>query len=241
MLGPSRPPSILSEGETWREVLDDDIREFRRVQVISSKSAEQSSWNDFVGSAIKSALELNLPDGLKISFSNWLLTINSMKQWRLYPQLIATMFEEKYLNSKPRFELTDFDIVNHRSAPFGTGQAASSRQMRRSFSGTISISGHEHAVRGRGNGPISALANALTESLGINLVLVDYKEHAIGEAQSIKAATYIECSTGSSLTKWGVGIHEDVVQASLMALLSAASSVSLPHSIRLMDLTLDRI
>ena len=42
----------------------------------------------------------------------------------------------------------------------------------------------------------------------------------------MKAATYIECTASSSQEKvWGVGIHEDVVQASLIALLSAASSV----------------
>jgi len=41
----------------------------------------------------------------------------------------------------------------------------------------------------------------------------------------VKAATYIECTAAGSNDKvWGVGIHHDVVQASLIALLSAASS-----------------
>jgi hypothetical protein len=59
------------------------------------------------------------------------------------------------------------------------------------------------------------------------LDVADYKEHAIGGGRDVKAATYIECTATSSHEKvWGVGIHEDVVQASLIALLSAASSVS---------------
>jgi 2-isopropylmalate synthase len=59
------------------------------------------------------------------------------------------------------------------------------------------------------------------------LDVADYKEHAIGGGRDVKAATYIECTAASSHEKvWGVGIHEDVVQASLIALLSAASSVS---------------
>ena len=89
----------------------------------------------------------------------------------------------------------------------------------------IAIDGSQHPIVGVGNGAISSLANAL-HSLGIDLDVADYKEHAIGEGREVKAATYIECTASSSHEKvWGVGIHEDVVQASLIALLSAASSV----------------
>ena len=96
------------------------------------------------------------------------------------------------------------------------------------FKGVISIDGHEHHVTGTGNGAISSLANALDLSQGMGLDIADYKEHAIGEGKDVKAATYIECTTSSSKqqTVWGVGIHEDIVQASLMALLNAASSVA---------------
>jgi 2-isopropylmalate synthase len=95
------------------------------------------------------------------------------------------------------------------------------------FKGVIAIDGQEHHITGVGNGAISSLANAL-KSLGIDLDITDYKEHAIGEGKEVKAATYIECTaSGNKQQKvWGVGIHEDVVQASLMALLSAASSVT---------------
>jgi 2-isopropylmalate synthase len=96
------------------------------------------------------------------------------------------------------------------------------------FKGVIAIDGQEHHITGVGNGAISSLANAL-KSLGIDLDITDYKEHAIGEGKEVKAATYIECTTASGDKQqkvWGVGIHEDVVQASLMALLSAASSVT---------------
>ncbi|KAK5015951.1 2-isopropylmalate synthase (Alpha-isopropylmalate synthase) (Alpha-IPM synthetase) [Cryomyces antarcticus] len=92
------------------------------------------------------------------------------------------------------------------------------------FSGVIEIDGQEHHIKGVGNGALSSLANAL-KTLGIELDVADYKEHAIGVGRDVKAATYIECTAANSAQKvWGVGIHEDVVQASLIALLSAASS-----------------
>ena len=83
-------------------------------------------------------------------------------------------------------------------------------------------------MQGLGNGPISSLANAL-RSVGVHLDVADYKEHAIGEGTDVKAASYIECTTsGSNQKVWGVGIHVDVVQSSLIALLSAASNVYVP-------------
>ena len=90
------------------------------------------------------------------------------------------------------------------------------------------MNGRQHHLSGVGNGAISSFANALNQSLGIVLDVTDYKEHAIGEGKEVKAATYIECTTSGNEQKkvWGVAIHQDVVQASLMALLSAASSTT---------------
>lgn len=89
----------------------------------------------------------------------------------------------------------------------------------------VSIDGVEHSVKGTGTGPISSFANSL-RPLGIDLDVVDYKEHSIGKGRDVKAATYIQCTAAGVKEKvWGVGIHEDVVQASLAALLSCAASV----------------
>lgn len=94
----------------------------------------------------------------------------------------------------------------------------------RIFEGVVAVDGKEVKLRGRGNGPISSLAAALKD-IGIDLDVLDYKEHAIGEGRNVKAASYIECKVGDSeQTVWGVGIHEDAVQSSLLAMLSAASN-----------------
>ncbi|KAK0937510.1 2-isopropylmalate synthase (Alpha-isopropylmalate synthase) (Alpha-IPM synthetase) [Friedmanniomyces endolithicus] len=121
--------------------------------------------------------------------------------------------------------------------PQPPGRTAPSRNLRRKFTGVIEIDGHEHHIEGVGNGALSALAAAL-KNLGIDLDIADYKEHSIerrgggggGEeggpkGRDTQAATFIECTASGQAQKvWGVGIHEDVVQSSLFALLSAASS-----------------
>jgi 2-isopropylmalate synthase len=183
---------------------------------------------------IQRELELDLPRGLQVAFSRIVQKDADLLGRELLPSEIVKLFEDAYhLKKNPRFELVDYDITADRSvspAPPGPGKTPSSRNLRRMFKGVISIDGIEHKIAGVGNGAISSLANAL-KGLGIDLDVADYKEHAIGEGRDVKAATFIECTaSGSQQRVWGVGIHEDVVQASLIALLSAASSVSLPSS-----------
>ncbi|KAJ6263676.1 hypothetical protein Dda_2245 [Drechslerella dactyloides] len=110
---------------------------------------------------------------------------------------------------------------------------------KRHFEGIVALDGIERSIRGVGNGAISSMANAL-QALGVHLEVKDYKEHALSAGTNVKAVAYIEClpsenrlqngkmTNGSAKEKtetvWGVGVHEDVVQASLIALLGAASS-----------------
>jgi 2-isopropylmalate synthase len=181
---------------------------------------------------IQQSLHLDLPRGLQIAFSRIVQKQADAEGRELRPKEITALFEQAYhLKTNPRFSLIDYNITTDRSfspAPaegVADGKPQPTGNLKRRFTGLIAIDGLSHPITGIGNGAISSLANAL-RTLGIDLDVADYKEHAIGEGRDVKAATFIECTASSSAEKvWGVGIHEDVVQASLIALLSAASSV----------------
>lgn len=181
---------------------------------------------------IQRQLELDLPRGLQVAFSKIVQRETDALGRELRPSEITKLFEDAYhLKKNPRFSLIDYDITVDRSkspAPPEPGKTQSNRNLQRKFTGVVEIDGEEHHIEGTGNGSISSLADAL-KRLGIDLDVVTYNEHAIGTHKNVKAATYIECTAaGSKERVWGVGIHQDVVQASLIALLSAASSVSAP-------------
>ncbi|KAF2726332.1 2-isopropylmalate synthase [Polychaeton citri CBS 116435] len=177
---------------------------------------------------IQRTLELDLPRGLQVAFSKIVQRETDMLGREMQSSEIKELFVESYhLQKNPRFHLVDYRIDSDRStspAPPSAGRTASNKDLRRHFAGVIEIDGKEHHIQGTGNGALSALANAL-KGLSIDLDVADYKEHSIGSGRDTKAATYIECTAANAPTKvWGVGIHQDVVQASLIALLSAASS-----------------
>ena len=175
-------------------------------------------------------LSLDLPRGLQTAFSKVVQRKADTLGRELRPREITDLFEETYyLNSNPRFQIVDYSIQPDRAkspAPPEPGKTQDTKNLKRVFEGVVVCDGREYKLRGRGTGPISSLANAL-KSVGVNLDVADYKEHAIGKGRDVKAATYIECTAaGSNMRVWGVGIHEDVVQSSLIALLSAATNVS---------------
>lgn len=181
---------------------------------------------------IKRTLELDLPRGLQVAFSKIVQNKTDLLGRELLANEIKDLFVDAYhLNRNPRFHLIDYEITSDRStspAPPGPGKTATNRDLRRRFTGVIAIDGREHKVSGSGNGALSALANAL-KNLGIEIDVADYKEHSIEGTspwgRESQAATYIECTAaGSNQKVWGVGIHSDIVQSSLFALLGAASS-----------------
>ena len=175
-------------------------------------------------------LHLDIPRGLQVAFSAIVQKQADGLGRELLPEEITTLFETTYfLRENPWFSLIDYSIAPDRStspAPPEPGKTQETKNLMRVFEGVVQVHGKEIKLRGRGNGPISSMANALKD-VGVDLDVHDYKEHAIGEGRGVKAASYIECKIANTKQMvWGVGIHEDVVQSSLIALLSAASSVS---------------
>lgn len=149
---------------------------------------------------------------------------------------IQKLFEDTYYlgpTSQLRFHLVDYNIIPDRSrspTPSVKGKSQDTRNLNRCFDGVISVNGTEVHVSGRGNGPISSLANAFYKGFGIDLDVKGYSEHTVGKDRSAKAAAYVECTiAGTEETVWGVGIDSDTVQATLIAFLSAASSFVTSH------------
>src|SRR5215468_8666892 len=85
----------------------------------------------------------------------------------------------------------------------------------------VSVDGQARQIEGVGNGPISAFCDALG-SLGIDVRVLDYTEHALSAGSDAQAAAYVECEVGGQ-ARWGVGVDTNTVTASLRAVLSAVN------------------
>jgi 2-isopropylmalate synthase len=132
---------------------------------------------------------------------------------------------------KGRLALKSFKISTEPAAY--PGDESAEEDERRRFDGTIFVDGVLRVIRGDGNGPLSALLNALQTHLNIDLSIREYTEHAVGEGQDAKAASFVEVVAPARDTKktrasaqgwWGVGVDSDIAGSGLRAVLSAVNS-----------------
>ena len=90
----------------------------------------------------------------------------------------------------------------------------------------VSMDGREFEIHGEGNGPLSAYVDALSSFGTRSVRVLDYSEHAMASGGDAKAAAYVECEIGDgdeAQIMWGVGIHENIITASLQAVTHAVN------------------
>ena len=155
---------------------------------------------------------LKLPKRMQADFSRVVQEVADRTSRELNAADIWEAFEGHYrLSGEQPARLVDYQ----ESGPAGD----------RVFVGQVTLNGENRSISGRGNGLISSVLSALREELHIDLDVVDYSEHAIGQGTNVNAAAYVECRTPEGKIIFGAGMDADVATASVQAVLSAANAV----------------
>jgi len=94
----------------------------------------------------------------------------------------------------------------------------------------ILVNGVEKIYHGQGNGRLDAVSNAIMKHFDISFSLVTYKEHALQVGSNSQACAYVGIDVeGAEGTTWGAGIHNDIIDASVWALISALNRTDKIH------------
>ncbi|BGP53914.1 hypothetical protein JCM8202_006107 [Rhodotorula sphaerocarpa] len=179
---------------------------------------------------VQRALQLDLPKKMQPAFYQVVQAISERTAKEITGEDIEKAFRAAYYYGDKHDGR--FDLVNY---SFATGSDG-----KKTFEGAITDKGEKRSIRGDGNGPVSALLDALNSAFdggAHNLEVRDYSEHAIGAGSDVKAASYV-CLVDqkSGRAVWGVGVSTDVTEASLRAVLSAASNAAIPHERRMSEI-----
>lgn len=158
---------------------------------------------------------LKLPKKLQANFSQTVQSMSDTLGRELISADILAAFEERYFISHDG----QYKLVEHKEKLVKDGSG------KRVFAGRIKKGDEILSIQGSGNGLISAMINAISNQLNINIDVLDYSEHAIGRGSDAKAAAYIEAIVDDEQKIFGVGISQDVATASIRAILSAVNSL----------------
>ena len=177
-------------------------RSYEAVIRVNSQSGKGG-----IAYVMKTGHSLDLPRRLQIEFSRHIQIRTDEDGGEVSPAEIWETFSREYLADG------SVALLGHQS-----GSVADGKQK---LSAAITVDGAAHEVEGTGNGPISAFCAALA-SVGIDVRVLDYAEHALTEGTDAQAASYVEVATAGQVL-WGVGIDTNTATASMRAILSAVN------------------
>ncbi len=155
---------------------------------------------------------LNMPRRLQIEFSQVVQHLADATGKELTAMQIWDAFEDEYLARSQPFRLLD-----HRALP--DTHAAEVRHL----TAEIEENGVKQVIEGRGNGPIAAFVDALRQHCHLAINVVSYHEHSAGFGADATAVAYVEAQLVEGPSLFGVGMHPNIVGASLRALISAVN------------------
>lgn len=155
---------------------------------------------------------ITMPRRMQIEFSSIVQNHADTSEMEISPNEIWRLFNQTYLD-KPEKSL------NYISHSFTDNGAIGIK---------LEVNGKEILLSGTGNGTIEAAVAAL----GNYLEIISYEEKSISSGTSAEAITMIECRSSSDGTsKFGVAKHQDIVTASIMALINATERFGLANQI----------
>ena len=156
---------------------------------------------------------VSLPRRLQISLSTKIQKVADETGKELLSHEIWDIFDKNFIQGPNKAELISFELNTSDGENDSIKVEAKLNQKKLEFSGS-------------GNGPIDAMIQGINEKMGLNLSVTDYHQHSLGTGSDAKAVAYIEVSDGNK-TRWGVGIDENTIRASLRAIMIGFDKISI--------------
>jgi len=171
-----------------------------------------------VAYVLKAEHSLDLPRRAQIEFSRVIQQHTDSEGGEVTPEAIWTIFRREYLDREEPYSLVSFSST--------TSEDGDDRQEVQ-----LRVRDEERSFVGMGNGPVAAFVDGMRQT-GAEIRVLDYAEHALSSGGDAAAAAYVECEIAGEIV-WGVGVHHNIVTASLRAVVCAANraqAVTIPAS-----------
>jgi 2-isopropylmalate synthase len=149
-----------------------------------------------------------LPRRLQIEFSQVVQAAADASGKELTSDEIEELFSAEYLRTTAPFVYRSHQLA-----------ASTDGGDRERITLHVDRDGTPTTLTGSGSGPIDALVAAL----GLPMDVLSYSEHSRSAGSGAQAVAYVEITTHSRVTLFGVGVHNNIITASLLAVLSAVN------------------
>lgn len=188
----------IDPADVGREYESDVIR----INSVSGKGG--------VAFVLKQQFGFALPEAMKEEVGYLIKGVSDRRHQELLPAEIFSIFEEAYMNPRSVFDISECHFKQEKGIQTEV---------------TVEQGGERRVICGQGNGRLDAVSNCLKTFFGISYQLSVYEEHAVSKGSSSKAAAYVGLLQNGHYY-WGVGVDEDIIKASVAALVSAVNKLT---------------
>ena len=165
-----------------------------------------------IGYLMEQNFGIVMPAKMREHFGYTVKSVSDHAHKELKPDEVYEIFRDTYVNLKSPLHVTE--------AHYKQGEQISSEV-------TVTVNGETRIFNGEGNGRFDAVSNAIKDGLKLEYTISAYAEHAVEQTSKSKAASYVGITTADGKVIWGVGIHTDIIAASVSALVSAINNSGL--------------
>jgi len=182
-------------------------RTYEAVIQVNSQSGKGG-----VAYVMKAEHGFDMPRRLQIEFSKTIQTITEDTGTVISPSSMWDAFVAEYFKDDGKVQLLSHEVTTTDDGAKITAQ--------------LLIGGEHRTIQGEGNGPIAAFVHGLDTCTGIKAEVLDYAEHSVSAGSDAQAAAYVEVQGPDGVVRWGVGVHESILTASLRAVVSAVNRLT---------------
>ncbi len=187
-----------------------DPKDVGRIYEADVIRINSQSGKGGVGYILEQNFGLNLPPKMREAMGYAAKAVSDHKHKELHPDEIFEIFKEKFENLTTPFDVTEVHFKQH------NGIIAEV---------TVQKDGEEKTAIASGNGRLNAVSNALKKQFRLEYNLVTYQEHALERSSSSRAIAYVGIEDKNGGLHWGAGIHQDIITASIQALVTAINNM----------------
>ena len=225
----------IAKGMKWRETNKDskwtvpylliDPRDIGRDYEADVIRINSQSGKGGIAYILEKNFGYELPSKMREEVGYFIKGISDQMQKELTPDEVFKEFEKEYINRASLIKIEDviFKKLHPRDADF-QDDSEQQASLGEGFSAAVFviISGKRYTLHASGNGRLDAMSNALKSGpYNFDYTFVTYSEHALSCDSDSLAAAYVAIADSKGKNFWGVGTHEDIIFASIKALVSA--------------------
>ncbi|MDO4344766.1 MAG: 2-isopropylmalate synthase [Eubacteriales bacterium] len=163
-----------------------------------------------VGYILEQYYGLNLPAKMREAMGYATKDVSDHQHKELLPDEIFQLFKTRYEDITSPFNITEVHFKQH------NGIIAEV---------TVDYNGESKVAVASGNGRLNAVSNAMKKQFRLQYDLVVYQEHALEASSSSRAIAYVGIKDKDEVLHWGAGVDQDIIRASINALLTAINNM----------------